>query len=64
MIGSESLDKASQELVYTVLGHSGLESSRIPLDPNSLLFPSKVIDDKFIRKVMCAKDDELPYRKR
>jgi hypothetical protein len=59
MIGSESLDKASQELVYTVLGHSGLESSRIPLDPNSLLFPSKVIDDKFIRKVMCAKDDEL-----
>lgn len=57
-MGSESLDKASQELIYTVLGHSGLESSRIPLDPNSLLFPSKGIDDKFTRKVMCAQNDQ------
>jgi len=35
-----------------------LESSRIPLDPNSLLFPSKGIDEKFTRKVMCAQNDQ------
>ena len=51
-----NLDQQAEEVTYTVLGHSDLESSRVPLSPNSLAFTNHDLDYKYNQRLLGLTD--------
>lgn len=51
-MAQQNLDQQAEEVTYTAIGHAELESSRLPLSPNSLAFNSQDLDSKYNQRLL------------
>jgi len=52
MAASSNIGSLAEEVIYTALGHQDLETSRLPLNPNSLAFKDKSMDARYHTRLL------------
>lgn len=52
MAAPSNIGNLAEEVIYTALGHQDLETSRLPLNPNSLAFKDKSMDDRYHTRLL------------
>lgn len=52
MASATCIDNLAEEVIYTAIGHQDLETSRLPLNPNSLAFKDKVMDARYHSRLL------------